>query len=310
MSGTEYLLEKLHKTYSAIAEIETSLRDFPNDRYILINLSSMKQIASELERDWEQECRVKQTEICRYRVISKGGYSVADVAKSILEFQNLFSQIFDSLKNGSKKNAVITPDSASETRLDFAFSYPGSLGIAMTVQGEANLFWNSFDNTIDALMNSVDISDENDVRDAAKALGQAVIKRIYDWSKVNLDANFNVDINWKAVNGNTKGRIITSENMQKLVEIISKTSDTVRKDISVFGTLIGLDSQTKHFRFISSGDGPDFSGRVEDEFPIMNMWKLNYNYEAKILVEETTKYATQETKKSYKLKSLSEIKVD
>jgi hypothetical protein len=95
--------------------------------------------------------------------------------------------------------------------------------------------------------------------------------------------------------------------MQKIVDAISRTSDVEHNIEIVRGTLVGLDSQTKHFRFVSLSDGPDYSGKAHDEFDILKDWKLNTNYVANIAVETTMQYATEEKKHLFKLRSLTNI---
>jgi hypothetical protein len=285
--------------------MENVAAQVPGDKYVLANLMSVKRFATQLEQQWEEQCRVKQTEVCRYRILGGSNYSLSSFSKSLLEFQGLFTQIFDAKKNGVKKRARITPDMARQTSFDFGFSYPGSLGVALTIQGQSDLFEGGFDQAIDAFMDALKIDDEYQVRDTASSLGDAVIKRIYDWSSVNLEAEYEVDISWTTSKGLTKGGLIGTSDLSKIVEAIRQTSEAVIRSVSVSGTLLGLDSKTGHFRFVPFGDGPDYSGKAASDFPILKNWKLNSNYEAEISIEEITYYATQETKKSYKLKSLS-----
>jgi hypothetical protein len=54
-------------------------------------------------------------------------YTVAAVTKFLLDFQELFSQICDALKNGVKKNRQLSGWMLNETGSDFGFSYPASL---------------------------------------------------------------------------------------------------------------------------------------------------------------------------------------
>jgi hypothetical protein len=307
MSGLDSLLDRLRETYASISEVEAVAACVPGDRYVLANLESIKKVASQLEEQWDLECLNQHTEVCRYRILSGSNYSIASFSKSLLEFQGLFTQIFDSIKNGAKRRSRVSADIVRETCFDFGYSYPGSLGVALTLKGNPDLFSGGFDRAVDAFIDAMNIDDEYQVRDTAKILGYSVIKRIHDWSSANLDANFEIDINWTTSKGIKKGGLIGVSNLSKLVEIIRRTSDIDKRNILVEGTLLGLDSKTGHFRFVPSGNGPDYKGRADETFPILKEWSLNSNYTAEICIEETTQYATQESNQVYKLKSLTNI---
>ena len=59
----------------------------------------------------------------------------------------------------------LTDDLLGETRFDFGFSYPGSLGVVLMVQGEPGIFEDKYDKSIEALMQLSQIDDEDSVRE-------------------------------------------------------------------------------------------------------------------------------------------------
>ena len=139
--------------------------------------------------EMERIAAINQVEVCQYRMVPIEGasYSLGHVSKSLLEYQNLFSQIYDALKNGTKNKAIIGKEAAQASTLDFAFSYSGSLGVVLLIQSERTFFEGELDKSIEILYQVLDISDADDVRDMSHNLGRAVVKRVHDWSKANVE---------------------------------------------------------------------------------------------------------------------------
>jgi hypothetical protein len=196
MSGLNSLLERLRKAYASVAEIEQVARRLPNDEYVLANLTSLKCDIDDLEGQWREFARSEQKEVCRYRLIptTQMNYALSHVTRSLLDFQGLFSQIYDSLVRGPRSRIRLSEEIIEDTRFEFGFSYPGSLGIVLMVQGAPGLLEDKYDSAIDALMQISEVENEDSVRDMSRTLGGAVVKRAFDWSKINLSAGYTVDI--------------------------------------------------------------------------------------------------------------------
>jgi len=308
MSGIDSLLNGLRSAYAAINEVEEVAARFPADQFVLANLTSLKRDAENLEKLWEQACLNSQVEICRYKLQPEGHqrFTLESVTKSLLDFQELFSQIFDALSYGVKKRARLSEETIRDTAFDFGFSYPGSLGVALMVNSERGLFFGKFDKTVDTFSQLLNVSDEFEVRDIAKLLGGAVVKKAYDWSRTNYFSGYGVDLTWNTVDGSRKGGFINVTSLGRIVQIIEKTSDIERSDLTLRGTLVGIDTVRKQFHFVEP-NGADYRGALGDEFPIKQEWAVNRAYDSLIRVETTIEYATQEEKRSYKLINLSPI---
>lgn len=130
MSDFGSLLEDIQRTYAEIAEVEATAREFPKDRFVLANLSSLKRQADQLEELWELEALSLEKEVCRYRIIPemRSSYHLREVTQSLASFQDLFSQIYDAIENKIKSRARISADVAENTAFNIGFTYPGSLG--------------------------------------------------------------------------------------------------------------------------------------------------------------------------------------
>jgi hypothetical protein len=307
MSGLNSLLERVQRAYAKIAEVESVASRFPGDRSILINLKALQRDAASLEEAWQKASLHAQKEVCRYRIIpiDQTSYPIKQVSLSLANFQDLFSQIYEALAGKLKSKAQIKPSVASETAFNFAFSYPGSLGVAMTVDSQSNLFGGKYDEAIDAFMSILRLNDESEVRNTAKQYGLSVVNRAFDWSKTNLVSGYSVDIEWVNSHGRRKGGLADLQDFERIVFLIGKVSDVEHEKISAYGTLLGIDTSDSYprFRFVKQ-NGEVYSGTLSDDFPADRQWAVNTLYTADIEVESVTTYATEDVRRTYRLKFL------
>lgn len=300
------LVDRLRRAYQEIERVQTVAHNFPDDIFVRANLDSLLYDARQLEDDWATQTRLAQQETIRYRMIPQHvtAYTVRSVTKSLLDFQELFAQVYDALQNGAKKQARLAADIVRQTTMNIAFTYPGSLGVAMSMDAQPDLFTGQFDSAVDAFMQTVQAKDEDDVREMARYLGVAVVRKTFDWAKVNLDARYSVDLDWVTASGIHRGGMISIESFNRIVSVISRTSDTERSGLEVKGILVGFDSKKRRFRFVDP-DGDDFAGPLSETFPAGQIWPVNDRYVADIEVEQTTEFATDTTRRVYRLKQLN-----
>jgi hypothetical protein len=306
MPSDDSLLDAIRAAYARVGDIEMVARDHPGDQMVIASLQSLRAHAVHLEQQWIEECRHRRVEVCRYKLLSglTGAYSVTSFAKSLLEFQELFAQIFDAKRQGApKRRAIVSGEVVSETAFDFAYSYPGSLGVVLTLEDRPNLFGGYFETAIAAFQQVTSIKDEDDVRDVANTLGEAVVKRIYDWSTVNYFAGFSVDVTWTGFSETYAGQLVDREELGRIIELISKTGDVEKTTVRVIGTLVAIDVLGKRFRLVVP-DGDDFRGSLSETFDLGRQWAVNRTYAARIAVEAVTRYTTQRTEVNYRLENL------
>lgn len=306
MPSAGSLLDAVRAAYARIGDVEMVAQDHPGDQMVLASLQSLRAHAEHLEQQWVEECRHRRVEVCRYKLLAglTEAYSATSFAKSLLEFQELFAQIFDAKIHGSpKRRAIVSGEIISETAFDFAYSYPGSLGVVLTLQDRPDLFSGRFETAIAAFQQVTSIEDEDDVRDVANTLGDAVVKRVYDWSTVNYLAGFSVDVTWTGFSEAYAGKLVDREELGRIIELIGKAGDIERTTVRVIGTLVAIDVLGKRFRLVVP-DGEDYRGTLSERFDLSKQWAVNRTYAARIVVEAVTRYATQRTDVNYRLEDL------
>ena len=199
MSDFASIVERTRQAFASMAKLEQALAHNPTSTIIQVNLAAAKKLAMKSQEQLFSLSEFAGVEVCNYRLMQPEykGFGVAAVARSLLEYQNLFTQIFDAIKNGPKQNASWGREAQEQSLLELAYTYNGSLGTVLMARSERDLFEGSLDRAMYGFIEVTEINSHADVRRIAEVLGNAVVKRIHDWSKANSDAGFSADVLWR-----------------------------------------------------------------------------------------------------------------
>jgi hypothetical protein len=306
MSDFASVVERTRKAFASVARLEAELARAPENAGLQINLAAMNKLANQSQQQLFALSESNHVEVCNYRLVPETAkrYALPYVSQSLLSFQFLFTQIYDAFKNGPKPYATYGQEAFNESVLELAYTYSGSLGVVLLAPSEREFFSGSLDKSIEALFQVIDIDSRDTVRDVAKNLGNAVVKRVHDWSQANIRGGFAADVRFNRSDGRHLGEVIERRRLENIVSIIQATSDEKTEEISVTGMLVGGDIQSGTFHFVVP-NGDDYRGKLANEFPPHTEMTLGKTYRARI--RETTKltYATEKLERIVHLMALS-----
>jgi hypothetical protein len=307
MSEIASVVERTRKAFASISQLEAAIARDPSNRALQLNLSAMRKVAEQSQEQLEKFSELNHIEVCNYRLLPEAsqGYSLPYVSSSLLEYQNLFSQIYDAKKQGPKIRAILGDESFHESLLDFAYSYSGSLGVVLLAHSERDFFEGKLDSTIDTLFQVLEINSRNTVREIANTLGRAVVKRLHDWSSANLKGGFAADVRWNKSDGRRLGEVIERRKMENIVGYIDATSDEKNEELWAIGFLVGGNLKSRTFLFVTT-DGREFRGRLAKNFSPTTDMILGKRYAAKIFRTEKIVYATERTEEEVELMQLGD----
>ena len=307
MSDYASAADRARRVGASIARLERRAGDAPDDRALRTNLAAKQKLLRRARQELEGIAESQGVELCDYRLVPRndGRLILPTISNSLLQYQYVFSQVYDSLRNGIKRNARIGNEAWRESVLQIGFTYSGSFGTVLMAPSKRDFFEGSFDRTVEAVDQLLNIADEHDVRDVAKTLGEAVIKRLHDWSLANVEGNFDADVRWRRSDGRQFGRLVKFDDMANMVTLISATSDEERKQIDAVGVLIGADLQTRTFHFVVPNGGT-YRGALAETFPANAVLELPGSYNASITKVSTINYASGRETERFELERLSE----
>jgi hypothetical protein len=307
VSDYAFVAEQTRNALATVAKLERALARDPESASIQINLASRQKFARQMQEELHRSALFNQVELCNYRLLPERAekYAIPYISASLLAYQHTFSQIYDSFVNGRKQRAIIGKEAWLDSLLEFGYSYSGSLGVILLVPSERTFFEGRFDASIDTMYQVLEINSQDDVRDIARTRGEAVVKRVFDWLEANVSGGFAVDVKWTRSDGRQLGQVIELGRMEKIVEIISATSDEKLRDFDVAGTLVGLNVQTGSFQIAADDDVGSYRGGLDEGFFREVSHNVPGQYKASLTEILTVNYATNREERKYRLKSLS-----
>lgn len=312
MSDYAFVADRARKAFSSVARLERALEQRPSDRSIQTNLSAMRKLADQAQAELMRLAEINRIEVCNYRLVPAVSVSLSlpYISRSFLTYQNLFSQIYDALRNGvTKERAVIGKEAEFESMLEFGYSYSGSLGVVLLAQSDRDFFEGRMDKPIEALFQVLDINDNDTVRDVAQSLGNAVVKRVYDWSKANIDGGFSADVRWTRSDGRHLGQMVEQRRMETMVDVIGATADETSTPLALRGMLVGADLSGRTFHFVVP-DGEAYKGSFHEDLHVGHEITVGKMYDAEVVVVEKYHYATEKSERRNLLRKLSPVPPD
>lgn len=309
MSDFASVVEQARRAFASVARLESALTRDPSNVALQVNLSASRKLARKSEEQLRQISEYQRVDLCNYRLIPDRdrAFRLGFVARSLLEYQNLFSQIYDALKNGAKNRAQVGMEAASESAMELAYCYSGSLGFALLAHSDRDFFEGKLDKPIDALFEIVAVNSRSEIQTVASMYGNSVVKRLFDWSKANLDGRFSTDVQWSRSDGRKIGMLIEEKTLGDIVDLIVAAGDEKSKHDYVSGRLVGGDLNSGVFHFVVP-NGTDYRGNIGQSFAPHTEMTLGKEYAARILVKSKTIYATDKTEIKYELEALWEPK--
>ncbi len=283
LRDTEAERQRLHELAQDMAEYEA----------LEINLLSLEKRERLLRTQFEEISAVVDESICDYRIIPElpDRYPLAAIGACLQKFQELFSIVFDAVKNKPKLRAHISAEVLDQSTLNFGYAYSGSLGFAFTVPSERLLLIESeIDMAARLFLSILKCESPDDIRKLVPTVGVASITRAYELSQVHGSYAFNTQVQWRKGGDVTHDVMIHAADFERLRAIIDETGEEETETFEMTGRLVGLDVDTNYFHMTFPG-AEDLKGSLSDGFfgglalsvpglyqaNLMRKWRLHYS---------------------------------
>ncbi|WP_422343170.1 hypothetical protein [Parasphingorhabdus sp.] len=297
-------LDNVRRHNSIVEEMEFALKNDPENRKLRMGLGSAKRRAAESEKNLNTLVSANSIDLIRYKIDNGSDtYAVKSVTESVSGFQNSFTGVVDFLENGPKDKAHFSNEIKNLTELGFAYTFPGSLGVVLSVSNDRDLIEGKFDRAVDVFEEFLEISNSNMAVDASRHMGLALVSQLCSWIKVNSQWGNSVDYIWNRSDGIVRGQHVGIDHFHQLNDIFQSAKEEEQKQLEIQGILVGLDLETSSFHFVVK-DGDDYRGKLDDQFQ-KGPTVVGREYTAQISKNETRKVATGNSIVTYKLLHLS-----
>ena len=304
------LKEQLQETSAMLARVERAVAERPNKLSLSSLAKSLTVQLRNLEGDFAIEVNRLGMDVCKYRIFSdEGSVPLHSLAQGLIDFQSLVTTFYDFQKHSIPKERLrVSSDIRTEATFDFGYTFPGSLGIALTITNDRMLILDSnLDEAVKQIFSLAKARSIPDIREFAKKLGLAPIRAMHKWASGHARAGLGVEIEWRRENVIRANLLAQQPELEKLCRLIEETSDEEKTRFSMNGELVSVDVETRKFK-LREESGDIIRGSYEDAISDSHRVKLpGHHYRAHLTKIERVRYSTDEEEAEYHLERLEEL---
>jgi hypothetical protein len=300
------IIEKLQDTQAALARVEESVAQNPNETSLILTFNSLRKRQQSLEEQFAEEASRQGIDVCSYRLFTGNNErpTLRAITATLSDFQAWFTQTYNAIKKGPRERDRVTSDVLSETSFEYGYSFTGSVGFVLTLPNEKLLIGETYlDSTMMMLSKMVRLESSEQVVAFKNELGLAPIRTMYRWASDHVASGLGAEIEWRREQTVRTSLLVQPPQLESLTKAIARTSEVVEREFEIEGMLVGHDSKYKTFHMEVEGM-PDIKGKtlmeIDPEHPIISP----AFYRARIRTETIIHYSTEKEDVSYFLLSL------
>lgn len=296
MSVLATIQEELQHVDELIAQLERSAAENAKAS-IFANIRSLEKERRGLQSDFDKAAAKANVDVCRYRVINHDVATLDGLTAVWREFQNSLSLVYYSLKGhplsrpsirkGKGKRSKATDELPPPLQLGFAYTFPGSVGLAFTLPRETFEtvgFFTDSDAVMKAASTMFDLAksyrDVETVNRYVRQLGPVPVEAMYKWVNTNLAHHYGAGIDIQRGGEIKDTMLIQYEEFSVLSEELART--TVDEKIEIVGSLVAVDTVAHTFQ-IKADSGDTYSGTFENAITPDHAARVPWRYKATIL---------------------------
>jgi hypothetical protein len=294
MSALSGLLQHIRETDALIADYERAALRPASPLSLLINLRSLQKLKSQLATEFEQLAMQQSMDVYRYRLLlDQDQPPLTAVAKPWAQFQALFSAIYDAIKNGAPTaSRRMTKQDALATQFHFAFTFPGSVGVVLTLPSAEDI--DAFvAQTTNTLFEMAKASTAEEIKAFVARLGVPPIVKLNRWVKAHVAFESGVGVDWR-----NRTLLVQKQEFKQLRDVIKQVSEPTVVEQVMPGLIQGA-SIAKHTFDMRLDSGEEISGKFTDAITLDNTIELPKRYAAVIRKTTQIKEATEQLEISY-----------
>jgi len=311
MTRIAEIQEKLLETNKAIAEMEKAIAIDPKSLSLSAMMKSLENRYQDLEAHFLAAVDSLGIDVCAYRIFPEEESPTLKALSSVLgDFQNLVSTVYDAIKTAIPKiRARISAEIVAETEFRFGYTFPGSVGVVLTIPNQRLLIGESYlDESLRVISEMAKVHDSPEVLEYAKRLGPASVRSLYKWAYDHAESGLGVDIEWRRQQLIKTRLFAQRPELERLHQIIGLTSEERVSELTVYANLVGVELIRRSFH-LKLDTGEDIRGSLAEDIDISEKQtvELPKRYKAHVKKTEKIRYSTEEEDISYNLLNLERL---
>ncbi len=290
MSRLEDLQRELQRTSAAIVHAERTLAAYPDTPSVAATLRTIQKRREGLEEQFLAAAADLGLDVCGYRIeLDSKAATIAGLTAVLSTFQKVFTSVYDAVLHGPKLTSKAGAETIAATELGFAYTYPGSVGVMMTLANERLLIGETkLDEAIGLTFELLDSKDKNKVETMTEIVGLPAVRLAHQWATENAKAGFGVDITWQYKDSVKKELRLQSQEIAQVAFSIREA--TAKEEIVVIGELldVALSSHKFSMRLNDKTIQGEFKDAINADHPaqLPKIYRAVLNIMQKIVIED------------------------
>jgi hypothetical protein len=291
MSRIARLQNDLIAVSAAVARAERTVVKFPHVPSVAATLRTIQKQQEYLEEQFAAAADELGLDTCSYRIEYDDSRraTISNVTAALNAFQKVFTSVYDSVVNGPKKSAKVSADVTDTTAFGFAYTFPGSVGVMMTLANERLLVDKTpLDEAMAKTFELIRARTPTDIEAMTETVGLPAVRLGYKWAFENSKAGFGADIAWQRV---LERKIEVRIQPPEVAELALAMGAAIAKEqVTYTGDLMHVDMNDYTFEMVA--DGKKIKGTFDKAISATKPAKLPKRYVATMTV--STKIAVGE----------------
>ena len=293
MSDVLGMAEMISDTGATLAVVERALAADPMSLALRSSLRSLQERQSNLAEDFARMTYEAGVDVCSYRLFGDDNHpGAAALARALGAFQSLVSVVYAAVASGERRATTrVSADVSDATTFRFGYSFPGSVGFALTLPNERLLMGASkLDESMDVVFSLAQALSTEDIRAFARRLGPAPVREMYRWSSTHAVSNLGAEIRWRMGATTKSGLFLQPPEFEHLRATIEATSEATEEEVPLAGMLVGLDTVRRSFHMQFPG-GDDLRGALSDNLALTEPARIPAHYRVWLTKTTRTQYS-------------------
>ncbi len=256
--------EQLQQVDELIAHLEHTAVTAPRPS-LAANLRALEKERKNLQLEFEQAAAAAEVDVYRYRILNTDRATIEGLSSAWREFQNVLSTMYDSLRGGGRakkaKGKRKEVADVPQLELGFGYSFPGSVGVALTLPNKSAAGLFADDKIRDATETIFDFAksyqDKAKVQSYIRKLGPGPVAAMYQWVETHVVHHYGVSIEWRRSDTETRSVLVQFEELEVLRTELSKA--TIDTPMTISGDLVVVNMDDNSFR-LRADDGETIDG--------------------------------------------------
>ena len=264
MSALVEILDRIESTNERILQLEKAVLQPRAPASLRVSIRAMEKLRASLEQDFERLAMDEETEVCRYRLLPQQGErpSVTAISRAWIQYQTLFSSVYDSIKHGARKRTSRTSkQSVEQTEFAFAYTFSGSIGVVLTLPTRQIEYHMAGDlkRTNETILEMVKAQTTENLAGLVERLGVPPVAKLAAWVEAHVAFGAGAGVDWRISDGSVPPPLFVQiQEFKKLKEAMDKITEPTEIEESVVGLLLMADMERRTFRMkLDSGEHID-----------------------------------------------------